>query len=166
MSISNTKGLNPHARSGVIKVKGFFYDESQELLSVAIRMTVGLRTAAQPPPPPPPPPSDTKCDYRVESYDNASNTTAQSNGMQNHIRRKNPLEMYVPCTAHSLNLVRQTAIGCYQYRHAVAFVAFFDFVHRLPTAFSSRRALLMKKLDNNKPPGSQKTYRIIGRNYL
>ena len=70
------------------------------------------------------------------------------NGMQAHIRRENPLAIFIPCTAHSLNLVGQAAVGCC--RHAVAF---FDFVQRLYvflTTSSSRHAVLMNKL---KPKG-------------
>ena len=87
-------------------------------------------------------------DCRGQSYDNASNMSGRYNGMQAHIRRENPLAIFIPCTAHSLNLVGQAAVGCC--RHAVAF---FDFVQRLYvflTTSSSRHAVLVNKL---KPKG-------------
>lgn len=42
---------------------------------------------------------------RGQSYDNASNMSGKYNGVQAHLKRQNPLICYVPCAAHSLNLV-------------------------------------------------------------
>lgn len=42
---------------------------------------------------------------RGQSYDNASNMSGKYNGVQAHLKRRNPLICYVPCAAHSLNLV-------------------------------------------------------------
>uniref|UniRef100_A0A8C9YGK0 TTF-type domain-containing protein n=1 Tax=Sander lucioperca TaxID=283035 RepID=A0A8C9YGK0_SANLU len=42
---------------------------------------------------------------RGQSYDNASNMSGKYNGLQAHLKKRNPLIHYVPCTAHSLNLV-------------------------------------------------------------
>lgn len=42
---------------------------------------------------------------RGQSYDNASNMSGKYNGLQAHLKKQNPLIHYVPCAAHSLNLV-------------------------------------------------------------
>ncbi|XP_041432322.1 zinc finger MYM-type protein 1-like [Xenopus laevis] len=44
-------------------------------------------------------------DCRGQSYDNASNMSGRYNGLQARIRAINQLAYYVPCSAHSLNLV-------------------------------------------------------------
>lgn len=44
-------------------------------------------------------------DCRGQSYDNASNMSGKYNGLQAHLKRQNPLIHYIPCAAHSLNLV-------------------------------------------------------------
>jgi hypothetical protein len=46
---------------------------------------------------------------RGQSYDNASNMSGIYNRLQTHIRRTSVQALYVPCAAHSLNLVRQNA---------------------------------------------------------
>lgn len=51
-------------------------------------------------------------DCRGQSYDNASNMSGQYTGLQARIREINPLAMYVPCVAHSLNLVGVHAVQC------------------------------------------------------
>ena len=42
---------------------------------------------------------------RGQSYDNASNMSGKYHGLQANITQINPLPEYVPCSAHSLNLV-------------------------------------------------------------
>ena len=44
-------------------------------------------------------------DCRGQAYDNASNMSGKYNGLQAHLKRQNPLIHYIPCAAHSLNLV-------------------------------------------------------------
>ncbi|XP_046587865.1 zinc finger MYM-type protein 1-like [Neodiprion lecontei] len=51
-------------------------------------------------------------DCRGQSYDNASNTSGCYGGVQAKIIERNPSEIYVPCAAHSLNLVGQAAADC------------------------------------------------------
>ena len=51
-------------------------------------------------------------DCRGQSYDNASNMSGQYTGLQARIREINPLAVYVPCAAHSLNLVGVHAVEC------------------------------------------------------
>ncbi|XP_047132697.1 zinc finger MYM-type protein 1-like [Hydra vulgaris] len=52
---------------------------------------------------------------RGQSYDNASNMAGKYSGLQARIREKNPLAEYVPCFAHSLNLVGASAVNCVTY---------------------------------------------------
>ncbi|XP_008178879.1 zinc finger MYM-type protein 1-like [Acyrthosiphon pisum] len=42
---------------------------------------------------------------RGQSYDNASNMSGMYTGLQARIKEVNPLATFVPCSAHSLNLV-------------------------------------------------------------
>ena len=65
-------------------------------------------------------------DCRGQSYDNASNMSGRYSGMQAHLRRINPLAEYIPCVAHSLNLVGCNAVDC-----CVQAVSFFGFIQML-----------------------------------
>ena len=47
---------------------------------------------------------------RGQSYDNASNMSGRYNGLQAHLKERNPLIHYIPCAAHSLNLVGANTI--------------------------------------------------------
>jgi len=49
-------------------------------------------------------------DCRGQSYDNASHMSGQYAGLQARIREINPLAMYIPCAAYSLNLVEVHAV--------------------------------------------------------
>lgn len=49
-------------------------------------------------------------DYRGHSYDNAANMSGCYTGLQAKIKESNPLATYVPCAAHSLNLVGTSAV--------------------------------------------------------
>ena len=49
-------------------------------------------------------------DCRGQSYDNASSMSGKYNGMQAIIRQQCSFAEYVPCAAHSLNLVGQSAV--------------------------------------------------------
>ena len=51
-------------------------------------------------------------DFRGQSYDNASNMSGKYNGVQVIIREKCKFAHYVPCIAHSLNLVGKSAAKC------------------------------------------------------
>ena len=46
-----------------------------------------------------------------QSYHNAANMSGRYSGMQALIIKENPLAIFVPCFAHSLNLVRESAVG-------------------------------------------------------
>ncbi|XP_015363711.1 PREDICTED: zinc finger MYM-type protein 1-like [Diuraphis noxia] len=49
---------------------------------------------------------------RGQSYDNASNMSGTYTGMQAEIKKCNSLIDYIPCIAHSLNIVGQSAVDC------------------------------------------------------
>nr|XP_006009390.1 PREDICTED: zinc finger MYM-type protein 1-like [Latimeria chalumnae] len=51
-------------------------------------------------------------DCRGQSYDNASNLSGKYQGMQAWIRERSENAVYIPCCAHSLNLVGQCAVDC------------------------------------------------------
>ncbi|XP_050065265.1 zinc finger MYM-type protein 1-like [Aphis gossypii] len=68
---------------------------------------------------------------RGQSYDNASNMSGQFKGLQAYVKNKNPLAVFIPCTAHSLNLVGINSVNC-----CTEAVNFFDFVHKLYNFFS------------------------------
>ena len=79
---------------------------------------------------------------RGQSYDNASVMSGKYNGVQALIRKENALADYVPCCAHSLNLVGQSAIDCVPH-----VCHFFDFIQNCDTFFRAsthRWRLLLK----------------------
>ena len=89
-------------------------------------------------------------DCRGQSYDNASNMSGKYNGMQAIIRQQCNLAEYVPCDAHSLNLVGQTAIGC-----CTLAIGFFRFLQGLYSFFSAsphRWKVLMGQLSSEGLP--------------
>ena len=49
---------------------------------------------------------------RGQCYDNASNMSGIYKGVQSRIRAINPLAEWVPCAAHSLNLVGVRTVNC------------------------------------------------------
>lgn len=54
--------------------------------------------------------NDLELEYcRGESYNNASNMSGQYNGLQTHIQQVVSTVFYIPCFAHSLNLVGECA---------------------------------------------------------
>jgi hypothetical protein len=69
---------------------------------------------------------------RGQSYDNASNMAGKYNGMQACLKKVNPQAVYIPCAAHSLNLVGTSAVDC-----CVGAVSFFGFVQQLYVFFSA-----------------------------
>lgn len=69
---------------------------------------------------------------RGQSYDNASNMSGCYTGLQARILNRNPLADYIPCAAHSLNLVGVCAAECVNEA-----VTFFDTLQNLYTFFSA-----------------------------
>ena len=71
-------------------------------------------------------------DCRGQSYDNASNMPGKYRSLQARISEVNPLAVYVPCSAHSFNLVGSCAAEC-----CVNAISFFGFVQTLFNFFSA-----------------------------
>lgn len=51
-------------------------------------------------------------DMRRQGYDNGSNMKRKQSGVQKRVGDINPRAFYVPCSAHSLNLVVNDAALC------------------------------------------------------
>ncbi|XP_066978824.1 zinc finger MYM-type protein 1-like [Macrobrachium rosenbergii] len=49
---------------------------------------------------------------RGQGYDNGSNMKGKHNGVQKKILQRNPRALFVPCSAHTLNLVVNDAASC------------------------------------------------------
>ncbi|XP_014663451.1 PREDICTED: zinc finger MYM-type protein 1-like [Priapulus caudatus] len=81
---------------------------------------------------------------RGQSYDNAANMSGKYRGMQAIIQQINPLAVYVPCTAHSLNLVGQTAVS--SCRPVVSYFGFVQELYNFFTSSKSRFANLMDRI--------------------
>ena len=87
-------------------------------------------------------------DCRGQSYDNTSNMSGCYTGMQTRLKNKNSAAVFIPCAAHSLNLVGQAAASC-----CIEAVSYFGFIQSLYTFFSAsthRWAILMKSLEGKK----------------
>ena len=69
---------------------------------------------------------------RGQSYDNASNMSGKYSGMQSLVLKTNSLAVWVPCAAHSLNLVGVSAVNC-----CIEAVTFFSFLQHLYNFFSA-----------------------------
>lgn len=84
---------------------------------------------------------------RGQSYDNASNMSGKYKGLQAHVKNKCNLAVYIPCTAHSLNLVGVHSVDC-----CIEAVHFFGFLQCLFNFFSGsthRWDILTNSLDKN-----------------
>lgn len=73
---------------------------------------------------------DTK-NCRSQGFDNGSNMAEIYNGVQAHILQKNSLAIFVPCVAHSLNLVGVNATET-----STTIITFFGIVQKIYTYFS------------------------------
>ena len=67
------------------------------------------------------------------------------NGLQARIKEKNPLADYVPCFAHSLNLVGQSAVE--KVSGAARFFNLVDYVYTCFSASTHRWSVLLDALD-------------------
>ena len=67
------------------------------------------------------------------------------NGLQARIKEKNPLADYVPCFAHSLNLVGQSAVE--KVSGATRFFNLVDYVYTCFSASTHRWSMLLDALD-------------------
>lgn len=79
---------------------------------------------------------------RGQGYDNGSNMKRKNLGMQAHIKSLEPRAFFVPCSAHSLNLLVNDGAKCSQYA-----VGFFKTVQNLYNFFatSTKRWDILKK---------------------
>jgi len=85
---------------------------------------------------------------RGQSYDNASNMSGVYSGLQARIKGACPYAIFVPCAAHSLNLVGEYAANC-----CTLGTEFFNFLQALYTFFSAstyRWEILSDYLTNSK----------------
>uniref|UniRef100_H3A5Q3 TTF-type domain-containing protein n=1 Tax=Latimeria chalumnae TaxID=7897 RepID=H3A5Q3_LATCH len=82
-------------------------------------------------------------DCQGQSYDNASNLSGKYQGMQAWIRERSENAVYIPCCAHSLNLVGQCAVDC-----CFTAISFFSFVQKLYffAASTKRWKVLLERL--------------------
>jgi hypothetical protein len=88
-------------------------------------------------------------DCRGQCYDNASNMSGKYQGVQTRLKQINPLAEYVPCSAHSLNLVGSCAVEC-----CVDAVSYFGFLQALFNFFSAstyRWGLLVENIQGLVP---------------
>ncbi|XP_065667800.1 zinc finger MYM-type protein 1-like [Hydra vulgaris] len=85
-------------------------------------------------------------DMRGQGYDNGANMRGKYNGVQARIRQLNPRAFFVPCSAHSLNLVLNDAANC-----CMEAVAFFDLIQGIYNFFSAsthRWSILLNHLSD------------------
>ena len=71
-------------------------------------------------------------DMRGQGYDNGSNMRGKHSGVQKRVQDINPRAFYVPCCAHTLNLVVNDAASC-----CVPAVDFFSIVQEVYNFFSA-----------------------------
>ena len=81
---------------------------------------------------------------RSQSYDNASNMSGVYSGVQAHMRKVNDLAVWVPCAAHSLNLVGASAAECCN--HAVNFFGILQSLYSFFSASPQRWSVLTEHL--------------------
>lgn len=111
---------------------------------------------------------------RGQSYDNASNMSGKYNGCQAHLKKDNPLIHYIPCAAHSLNLV---GVNCVENSCQEA-TDFFDTLqstyaccasstHRWNTVFGDNTdiTLSLKSLSNTRWSARADSTRALHDNY-
>lgn len=85
---------------------------------------------------------------RGQSYDNALNMSGKYKGVQARILSLNENAIYVPCSAHSLNLVGEHAVKCCFY--AVDFFAIMQTLYNFFSASTYRWGVLKNKINNEK----------------
>lgn len=81
-------------------------------------------------------------DCRGQSYDNGANMKGKSKGVQARLLEKNPRALFVPCGAHTLNLV-----VCDAAKGSVDAMSYFGVLQKLYTLFSAstQRWAILKK---------------------
>lgn len=66
-------------------------------------------------------------DCRGQSYDNANNMAGKYSGLQQRLLQLNKYAIFIPCAAHSLNLVGTAAVS--DNRHAASFFCFTESIY-------------------------------------
>lgn len=84
---------------------------------------------------------------RGQSYDNASTMSGKYNGLQSKIIAENSLATWVPCAAHSLNLVGKAAAECCYF--AISFFNFLEEIYVFFTSSTHRYNVLTENLKSN-----------------
>ena len=98
---------------------------------------------------------------RGQSYDNAANMSGCYNGLQAHIARINQLAHYIPCAAHSLNLVGVCAV-----ESCVGAISFFGLVQAMYTFFLAstyRWTFMLENLQNKDGEREQNSTLVLKR---
>lgn len=111
---------------------------------------------------------------RGQAYDNASNMSGRYNGLQAHLKRRNPLIHYIPCAAHSLNLVGVNSID----RCGTEVSQYFDLIqslynfttastHRWDRVFGNNTNidLTLKSLSNTRWSSRAESTKALWQNY-
>lgn len=111
-------------------------------------------------------------DCRSQSYDNASNMSGTYAGVQARFREINTLAEWVPCAAHSLNLVGSTIVKC-----CLEAINFFGIVQKIYSFFagSTQRWLLLtnkfgksvsvKRLSDTRWSSRHEAVQALSKNY-
>ncbi|XP_056468103.1 zinc finger MYM-type protein 1-like [Gadus chalcogrammus] len=84
---------------------------------------------------------------RGQCYDNASNMAGAYKGLRARIQEINPLADWIPCAAHSLNLVGVCSVDCC--RDASSFFRLVQSIFTFFSASPSRWKILMDGLESN-----------------
>lgn len=85
---------------------------------------------------------------RGQSYDNAANMSGKYAGLQAKIKEYSKTANFVPCSAHSLNLVGISAADCCQ--EAILFFSTLDSVYNFFSGSTGRWIILEKHLKSTK----------------
>uniref|UniRef100_A0A8C1MRK3 DUF4371 domain-containing protein n=1 Tax=Cyprinus carpio TaxID=7962 RepID=A0A8C1MRK3_CYPCA len=86
-------------------------------------------------------------DMRGQGYDNGSNMRGKHSGVQKRVQDINPRAFYVPCSAHSLNLVVNDAASCCL--QAVEFFTVIQEVYNFFAASTSRWQVLKRHIGDS-----------------
>lgn len=82
---------------------------------------------------------------RGQSYDNAANMSGIYEGLQALVKNQNSLAVYIPCTAHSLNLVGVHSVDCCE--EAVNFFSFLQMLYNFFSGSTHRWTILTNSLE-------------------
>lgn len=84
---------------------------------------------------------------RGQSYDNASNMAGKYSGLQARLKSLNPVADFIPCAAHSLNLVGVNAVESCSF--ALQFFSLVQQVYNFFSASTNRWQYLSENIRNN-----------------